>query len=76
MMRDANIPNKEDIPAVVDLVFDVEITQPAWTLPILASLQRQELPEDELVGRQIVRREKSYSVINNELFRNSISGVQ
>ena len=72
MLPDANIPNKEDIPAVVDLVFDVEITQPAWTLPILAYLLKQELPQDELVARQIVRKAKSYSVINNELFRNSI----
>src|SRR4051812_29379565 len=28
MMPDKNIPNKEDIPAVVDMVFDVEVTPP------------------------------------------------
>ena len=38
MLPDANIPNKEDIPAVVDLVLDTEIMQPAWILPILAYL--------------------------------------
>ena len=54
MLPEANIPKKEDIPAMVDLVFDTEVTQPAWTLPILAYLQRQELPEDELAARQIV----------------------
>ena len=34
------------------------------------------MPEDELAARQIVRRSKSYSVINNELFRNNINGTQ
>ena len=67
MFPDANTPNKEDIPAVVDLVFDTEVVQPAWTLPILAYLQRRELPGDELVAQQIVRRAKSYSVINNDI---------
>src|SRR3954471_4648356 len=37
MLPDANIPDKEDIPAVVDLVFDIEVTHPEWTLPILTS---------------------------------------
>src|SRR3954463_10546632 len=35
MLLDKNIPLKEDISAVVDMVFDIEVTQPEWTLPIL-----------------------------------------
>src|SRR3954467_8378518 len=55
------------------MIFDIEVMQPGWTLPILAYLKRQELPEDELEAKQIVRKSKSYSVINNELYRNSVT---
>src|SRR3954447_23506680 len=48
MLPDKNIPDKEDIPGVVDLVFDIEVTHPEWTLPILTYLQKQELPKDEV----------------------------
>src|ERR1041385_3766939 len=75
MLPDKNIPNKEDIPAVVDMVFDVEIVPPEWTLPILAYLQKQELPDDEIEAKQIVHKSKSYFVINGELYRNSITHV-
>src|SRR3954464_3796193 len=34
MFPDKNIPSKEDIPAVVDMVFEVEVIHPEWTLPI------------------------------------------
>src|ERR1043165_452239 len=73
MLPDENIPDKEDIPAIVDLVFDIEVIHPEWTLPILMYLQKQELPEDEVEAKQIVRKAKSYSVINNELYRNSVT---
>src|SRR3954471_15209768 len=33
MLLDKNILDKEDIPAVVDLVFDIEVTHLEWTLP-------------------------------------------
>src|SRR3954471_11456649 len=32
MLPYENIPDKEDIPAVVDLVFNIEVTHPEWTL--------------------------------------------
>src|ERR1044071_6610198 len=70
MLPDENIPDKEDIPAVVDLVFDIEVIPPEWTLTILRYLQNQKLPEDELEAKQVVRKAKSYSVINNKLYRN------
>ena len=73
ILLDKNIPNKEDIPAVVDMVFDVEVIPPEWTLPILAYLQKQELPDDEIEAKQVVRKSKSYSVINGELYRNNIT---
>src|SRR4051812_27493340 len=75
MLPDENIPDKENIPAVVDLVFDIEIVPPEWTLPILRYLQNQELPEDEVEAKLVVRKSKSYSVINNELYRNSVTKI-
>ena len=73
MLPDENIPDKEDIPAVVDLVLNVEVVPPKWTLPILRYLQKQELPDDEVEAKQVVCKAKSYSVINNELYRNSVT---
>src|SRR3954462_958619 len=75
MLPDKNIPDKEDIPAVVDLVFDIETVPPRWALPILRYLQNQELPADEVEAKQVVRKSKSYSVINNELYRNSVAKI-
>src|SRR4051812_23690514 len=75
MLPDENIPDKEDIPTVVDLVFDVELINPEWTLPILRYLQKQELPEDEIEAKQIIRKAKSYSVINDELYRNNVTNL-
>ena len=73
MLPDDNILDKEDIPAVVDLLFDIEVIHPEWTFPILKYLQKQEMSEDEVEAKQIVRKAKSYSVINNELYRNSVT---
>ena len=48
---------------------------PDWTVPYLDYLTRGELPEDELMARQIVRHSKSMSIINGELHRRSITRV-
>ena len=39
---------------------------PDWTLPYLAYLTHGELPEDETLARQIVRRSKSMTILNGE----------
>ena len=48
---------------------------PEWTEPYLAYLLRGELPEQEVISRQIVRRAKAYVVIDGELYKRSVSGV-
>lgn len=48
---------------------------PDWVLPYLAYLARGELPSDEVLARQIVRRSKSMVIINGELYKRSTSGV-
>ena len=52
-------PTEVDVPAVVDLVMEILAVIPDWTVPIIAYILRQELPEDEVQARQIVRRSKS-----------------
>ena len=48
---------------------------PAWTEPYLAYLLRGELLEDEVKQRQLIRRCKSYTVIDGELYKRSTTGV-
>jgi hypothetical protein len=54
---------------------EVLLVEPTWTHPHLAYMLRQELPEDETEPRRIVRRAKSYTIINGELYKRSISGI-
>jgi hypothetical protein len=46
-----------------------------WTEPYMSYLERQALPMDEAEACMIVRRCKSFTIINNELYKCSISGV-
>nr|XP_051201853.1 uncharacterized protein LOC127315400 [Lolium perenne] len=46
-----------------------------WTEPYISYLERQILPMDEAKARAIVRRCKSFTIINNELYKRSVSGV-
>ena len=48
---------------------------PDWTVPYLAYMNRGELPEDEILARQIVRRIKSMTIVNGELHHCSVSGA-
>ena len=42
------------IPSMVDLVMEVLVITPDWTVPYIAYILRKELPEDEEEARQIV----------------------
>ncbi|KAK1643015.1 hypothetical protein QYE76_060820 [Lolium multiflorum] len=46
-----------------------------WTEPYISYLERQTLPMDEAKARAIVRKCKSFTIINNELYKRSVSGV-
>ena len=48
---------------------------PDWTVPYLAYMNWGELPDDEILARQIVRRSKSMVVHNGELHHCSVSGA-
>ena len=70
-------PTKEDL-AVPDpeaqLVAALHVI-PDWTVPYLAYMTRGEIPEDETLARQIVRRSKSMTIVNGELHHLSVMGA-
>src|SRR6187401_2535755 len=66
--EDLVVPNSEaQLVAVLHVI-------PDWTLPYLAYMNRGELPEDEVLAKQIIRRSKSMTIVNGELHHRSISG--
>ena len=71
------LPTEEDL-AVPDpeaqLVAALHVV-PDWTVPYLAYMSRGELPNDQVLARQIVRRSKSMVIHNGELHRFCVLGV-
>ena len=57
-----------------DLVAAIHVN-PYWTEPYLAYLSRGELPQEEIIAHQIVRRAKAYTIINGELYKRSPAGI-
>ena len=53
----------------------VLLIEALWTRPFTAYLSRNELPEDRREARQIIRRSRSFTLINGELYKRSISGI-
>ena len=56
-------PTEIEVPAVVDLMMEVLVITPDWTVPYIAYILRQELLEDEDESCQIVRRSKAFTMI-------------
>jgi hypothetical protein len=54
---------------------EVLLVEAAWTAPYLAYLLHKELPTDEVDAQQLVCRAKAYTIINGELYKQSISGT-
>jgi hypothetical protein len=53
----------------------VMLIEAVWTKPYLAYLTRGKLPEDTIHRRQIIRRSKAFTIINEELYKRSMIGV-
>ncbi|XP_051221267.1 uncharacterized protein [Lolium perenne] len=49
---------------------------PSWVKPIMSDLVSSELPAEEVLARRIQRRAKSYTIINGEMYKRSVTGVQ
>jgi hypothetical protein len=48
---------------------------PEWTLPFYNYLTTGELPEEEVHARQVKRRSSAYTIIDQELYKRSVTGV-
>ena len=53
--KSASNPTEVEVPAVVDLIMEVLVITPDWTVPYIAYNLRKELPENAEDARQIVR---------------------
>lgn len=60
---------------MIDLVHEVLVIIPEWTEPYIAYLLRQELPDNEVEARQIIRQSKAYTVMGDQLYRKSTFGI-
>ena len=45
--KSATDPTEVEVPAVVDLIMEVLVITPDWTVPYIAYILRKELPEDK-----------------------------
>ena len=73
--KSATDPTEVEVPVVVDLIMEVLVITPNWTVSYIAYLLRKELPEDEDEARQIVRRSKAFTVMGGQLYIESVTGV-
>ena len=65
--KSATDPTEVEVPAVVDLIMEVLVITPDWTVPYIAYILRKDLPENEEEARQIVRRSKAFTVMKRQL---------
>ncbi|KAK1680683.1 hypothetical protein QYE76_041531 [Lolium multiflorum] len=67
--------NPENPEVAVSPAKEVMAIIPAWTQPFLDYLIDQKLPEDEVLARQIIRRARSYTIVDGQLYKRSAAGV-
>ena len=65
----------ESVQPVGDASYAVYLVKPDWTAPYLEFLINQELPDDEVLKRQIIRRAKAFTIIKGEMYKHSTTGV-
>src|SRR4051812_25695898 len=66
-----DIAESEPEPALVAAIH----ATPDWVVPYMYYMTWGTLPVDELLARQIIRRSKSFTIINGELHRRSPTNV-
>src|SRR4051812_48952944 len=74
-----NIGKFEVVMSAKNMEIDSEIIpekiMPTWTQPIFSFLKDAVLPSNEVLARQTVRRAKAYTIINNEMYKRSITSM-
>ena len=71
-VKGANLENPD---MAVSPAKEVTVITLAWTKPYLDYLTDQKLPENEVLARQIIRRAKSYTIIDGQLYRRSTTRI-
>ena len=74
---------RQPMSSVVMSVEAMELDEPelgvrpvlVWAQPIMTYLVEGSLPGDEVLARQIQRRSKAFTIINNELYKRSATTV-
>ncbi|KAK1693488.1 hypothetical protein QYE76_010185 [Lolium multiflorum] len=68
--------NPENPEVAVSPAKEVMIVTPAWTKPFLDYLMdRNKLPADEVLARQVIIRARSYTIVDGQLYKGSANGV-
>ena len=73
-IKGADLLDSEAAEPVEEASYSVYLVKPDWTTPYLDFLVNQELPEDEVLKRQIIRRAKAFTIIKGELYKRSTTG--
>jgi hypothetical protein len=63
-----------DVMVIDQAVFTVREV-PSWVFPIMDFMVNGQVPADEAEARRIQRRSKAYTIINNEMYKRSATGV-
>ena len=74
-VKGADILDPDSVESVEVANYAVYLVKPDWTMPYLNFLTNKELPDDEVLRRQIVRRAKAFTIINGELYKRSTTGI-
>jgi hypothetical protein len=64
----------EDMMMTDQAVFTVQDV-PSWVRPIMDFLVNGQVPADEAEAWRIQRRSKAYTIVNNEMYKRSTTGV-
>jgi hypothetical protein len=68
--------NPENPDVAVSPAKEVMVITLAWTKPFLDYLMdSNKLPEDEVLAQQVVRRARSYTIVDGQLYKRSANGV-
>lgn len=72
---EAPTPQGAEIMVIDDTLIEETSIPRDWRKVYLDCLIRQELPSDHTEARSVVRRSKSFTVIDGELYRRSVWGI-
>jgi hypothetical protein len=64
-----------DVPGDEEESHEVMVVEVPWMQAYIAYISRQQIPDDPVEARRVIRRSKAFTVVKGELYKKSISGV-